>query len=256
MARLRHTLGLLLLLAASPPAVVAQSPSRATEYEALGHPSLTGERAALTALVTRARSAGLPAELLVEKVREGTAKRVPAARITQAVTVLHQRMEAADRLLVRLPIGAATERREAIHALIDAMNAGLSEADLADVIAKLGDAGRQPRVVAEVAVTMAELSERGFARESVVRAIALAWERGGVRAMPSVIVAAAAIGSQVAARDVALEQSVSQIHVPPGLGHASGPQGNSAAREPGPPHDDGFDQGQNRGRGKGKGPRP
>jgi hypothetical protein len=245
MTSLRRTLLLVLLLAITPSAVAAQ-----------GGRSSDVDQAALNAMVESARAAGLPVELLIEKAREGVAKRVPAPRITQAVMLLHQRMQVADRLLRDVPRAPANERRTALVALVDALNAGLTEADLTGVIAVLGAAARQPRVVAEVAVTLAELAERGFARASVVRAIAVAWERGGVRAMPPVIAAAAEIGTQVAARDAALEQSMTELHVPSGPGRAPGQQGSTAAREPGPPHDDAFDKGHGRGHGNGKGSRP
>lgn len=253
MTLLRPVFWLMLLLSVLPVSVRAQGTSTDMEREALQDPTLTIERAALTTLIASARDAGLPVELLVEKLREGLAKRVPAARITQAVALLHQRMQVADRLLRQVPRAPTNERRTALYALVDALNAGLTEADLTTVIARLGSEAREPLVVAEVAVTMAELAERGFTRTSVVRVIAVAWEQGGVRAMSSVIVVAAGIGTQVAARDAALEQSVTELHTSPGLGRAPGQPGTSAAREPGPPHDDAFEKGQTRGRGNGKG---
>lgn len=256
MTTLLTTLWLALAIAALPVAVQAQPASAGVtdRSSVLEHPSLSAERARLSALIDESHQAGLPDALLIEKVREGLAKRVPAARIVQAVTLLHDRMQVAARLLGQAPRSAAAERQRAVVGLVDALNAGLTESDLASVIAQLGTAARDPKVVAEVAVTLAELAERGFARASVVRATQLAWQRGGVRAMSSVIAAAATIGPQVSARDAALEQSATQLAGPPGLSHAPG-QTSNAAREPGPPHDDAFNKGQSRGRGNGKGPK-
>jgi len=260
MALLRHACWLLLLIAMLPFPVAAQAVSADAERAALEHPALISERATLSATMASARAGGLPTELLVAKLREGVAKRVPPARIAHAVTLLHQRLQSADRLLRGVPSAPTNDRRNALYALVDALNAGLTEGDLMRVIAALGASGREPRVVVEVAVTMAELAERGFAGDSVVRAIALAWDRGGVRAMPSVIVAAAGLGPQVASRDAALqaavEQNVTASHAAPGMSGAPGQHGSSAAREPGPPHDDAFEKGQNRGRGNGNGPKP
>lgn len=260
MNMLRRVFGMAIMIVALPLVVRAQAVMAADvavdEGPVLAEPVLSNERARLQSMVDGARASGLPAEILIEKVREGVAKRVPAARITQAVTLLYERMQVADRLLALAPRAASVERRNAVRSLVDALNAGLTETDLSNVIANLGAAARDPKVVAEVAVTMAELSERGFARASVVRATTVAWQRGGVRAMPSVIAAAASIGPQVSARDAALEQTVTQLHLPPGLSHAPGQPQGSTVREPGPPHDDAFNKGQSRGRGNGKGPKP
>jgi hypothetical protein len=150
----------------------------------------------------------------------------------------------------RTPVPA---RKAAIRALVDALNAGLSRRDLEGVLASLGGASRDLVAVREVAVTLAELAERGFNVSTVIAATRAAWRRGGVKALPSVIALASQLGPNVVARDAALEQGVSQPAGTPGVAHGSSQHSSGPTREPGPPHDDAFGAAQQRGRGVAKG---
>lgn len=217
----------------------------------LADPALATERARLSELIASIDRSTLPQALLVEKVREGLAKHVPAARIVQAVSVLRGRLLVVDRLLEASARTPAATRGAAAIALVDALNAGLSEAELATVLRALGGAARDLSVVREVAITMAELAERGFGGSAVVNVTTLAWRQGGLASLPGVIAAAAQIGTQVSSRDVALQARVEELHTAPGLSRAPGQQDRT--RESGPPHDDGFGKAAQRGRGLAKG---
>lgn len=217
----------------------------------LADPALATEGARLGELIASIDPSALPQALLIEKVREGLAKRVPAARIVQAVTVLRDRLLVVDRLLEASARTPATARSAAAIALVDALNAGLSEAELATVLRALGGAARELSVVREVAITMAELAERGFGGSAVVNATTWAWRQGGVASLPGVIAAAVQVGTQVSSRDAALQERVQQLHAAPGLSRAPGQQ--DGTRESGPPHDDGFGKAAQRGRGLAKG---
>lgn len=220
--------------------------------EVLDHPDLAEQRAELSMLL-RSEDSTLPTELLIEKVREGIAKHVPVPRILQAVRIVRERMQVADGLLSGAPRAPVAARTAAVRGLVDALNAGLTRADLEAVLASLGSASRDLVAVREVAVTLAELAERGFRTATAVAAATSAWRQGGVKALPSVIALASRIGPSVSARDEALTQGVSQLSLPRGAAHAASERSNNAVHEPGPPHDDAFGAAQQRGRGLAKG---
>ncbi len=249
MSRMYRTI-LMLSLCALPMLARAQVDLDASAQALLAEPALSAERARLTELLESIDPVVLPRSLLIEKVREGLAKQVAPARIVQAVTVLRDRLRIVDALLRGSGRTAAAERRAAAIALVGALNAGLSETELATVLRALGGAARDLSVVREVAVTMAELVERGFSGTATTQVTTLAWQQGGVAALPSVIAAAAQIGTQVASRDAALQERVQQLQTP-GLSRAPGQ--DQRTREPGPPHDDGFGKAAQRGRGLAKG---
>lgn len=230
----------------------AQSTQTAAVREVLEHPAVSAVRGTLAELLV-SDAAGFPVELLVEKVREGTAKHVPPARIVQAVRVVRERVTLAEALLADAPRTPLAARSAAIRGLVDALNAGLTRRDLDAVLVSLGSASRDLAAVREVAVTLAELAERGFAVATAVSATTTAWRRGGLRAMSSVIALAAQLGPNVSARDAALEHGVTQFVSPPGLVRGPSHQSSSTAREAGPPHDDAFGAAQQRGRGLAKG---
>jgi len=232
--------------------VFAQTTDARAPLEVLDSPAVSDQRGVLANLFA-SDDAAFPVELLAEKVREGIAKRVPAPRIVEAVRVVRARVDLAAELLAGAALTPVPARKAAVRALVDALNAGLSRRDLEGVLASLGSASRDLVAVREVAVTLAELAERGFNVTTVIAATRTAWRRGGVNALPSVIALASQLGPNVAARDAALEQAVSQATGTPGVARVSTQHSSGPAREPGPPHDDAFGAAQQRGRGLAKG---
>src|SRR5216110_248060 len=110
-------LGLLLSAAeAAPPATLPQDAR------------LEPVRARLESLVARTNQAGLPADLVVSKVREGLAKGVPAERIEAAANRLAESLELARRFVAERRSGPAPAL---VRALAEARSAGveLSETD-------------------------------------------------------------------------------------------------------------------------------
>lgn len=220
--------------------------------------SLSSVRAELVQLVQQTAQQGQPHAWLIEKMREGVAKGVPAPRIVQAVRVLRDRLAIADGMLQSTSPAPMQLRLSALRALVDGLNAGLSEEHLRGAIDQLGNARADLLAIKALAVTMAELAERGFAPGVIVRATTLAWRSGGVNAVTGVIAVAARIGNDVATRDQALEaqvaQQAQQQQMTPGQGRALGRSEQPGRAESGPPHDDGLSKGQGRALGHSKRP--
>jgi hypothetical protein len=133
---------------------------------------LGSARAELDGLVTRLADQGLPAELVVAKVREGLAKRVPVARILIVARKLSLDLVEVDALAQSgLRLGADRAPPGLLAALVDARTAGIGAKELAALLseaAKDGGAGADkargnPAAVATRAATaLADLSARGY----------------------------------------------------------------------------------------------
>jgi hypothetical protein len=103
-------------------------PARAASAEVpLDEAQLGAAAAELHALVDEAARAGLPADLLVDKAREGAAKNVPPARILEAVRSLGAAMASARR--EAQPFSGAAPPPSLVRALVAAHAAGASAAD-------------------------------------------------------------------------------------------------------------------------------
>jgi hypothetical protein len=121
-------------------------------------------RPQLQRLVDQASAAGLPADLLVSKVREGLAKGVEPARIEGAAERLFESLDAAQRL-----VGA--RRGNASPPLVRAV----AEARLAGValpaVEPLLDGQRPEGSVRRAVEVVTELSLRGYPAERAVRVV-------------------------------------------------------------------------------------
>lgn len=97
----------LLALAVAPTVLAAQQPARPSLEPAID--------SVIAPIVARTVAAGLPADLLYAKAREGQVRRVPVDRIEATVRLLAQRIEIANRALEPNP--SAQELRAATDAL-------------------------------------------------------------------------------------------------------------------------------------------
>jgi hypothetical protein len=114
-------------------------------------------RARLESLVADTAKAGLPAELLVSKVREGLAKGVPAERIQIAAGRLAESLKMAD-AFVRERRPGATPPVELVRALAEARMAGV-ELAAADSVVR---SGRPTAETARAVEVLTDLTLRGY----------------------------------------------------------------------------------------------
>ena len=112
---LRDSSRALLMLALAPAVLAAQAqPARASLDPAID--------SVIAPIVARTVAAGLPADLLYAKAREGQVRRVPVERIEATVRTLAQRIEVASAALAPNP--SAQELRAATDALAHNVPAG------------------------------------------------------------------------------------------------------------------------------------
>lgn len=207
-------------------------------------------RARLLAAAARASADGAPAEWLDEKVREGLAKHVPAARIAGAVEQLAARIHEATTIARTTP---ASGRTEVARAVLDALAVGARVELLAELVGEIArsdaNASEESRAALRV---VAELGERGFAADLATESTRAAWRNGGREGLRALLEAARHIPrTEVSASGDAL------------LRAANGPRPHGAQRERahgdatererpsehgGPPRDDSFTQGASHGR--------
>ncbi|HEV2752045.1 MAG TPA: hypothetical protein VGV12_16100 [Gemmatimonadales bacterium] len=139
----------LVLLAALPGAVAAQDV--ATRLDGRVSPEV---RQAVAKIAADAASRGLPVEPLVQKAIEGGAKGVPADRVIAAVHALAGRL--GDAMGALRESGIATPDGEIVEGGADALNAGLSNRDVRDLV-RLSRAPYDPALTLRVVATLAAL---------------------------------------------------------------------------------------------------
>ena len=120
-------------------------------------PRLDPVRPRLEQLVDRTAASGLPAELVVSKVREGLAKGVSPDRIEAAVARLFDNLQAARTFAAERRSGPAPAP-ELVRALADARMAGIDLAS-ADAVVRGGKAAPETARAVEV---LTDLSLRGY----------------------------------------------------------------------------------------------
>jgi hypothetical protein len=168
-------------------------------------------RAAVAALVDSARSAGLPADPLVNKALEGASKGADGGRIVAAVRALAADLARARAALgrrsteVELVAGAAALRAGAGPAFLEGLRAGYPRAALAVPLAVMADLvarGVPPDTASQsvIALVRAGLREAELVafRQSVERDVALGAPAG----------AAAAVRVNAAERDLGVTAAV------------------------------------------------
>jgi hypothetical protein len=200
-----------MLVSSSLKVVIALALAQAGAMALPADPRLDPVRPRLEALVTRSAEAGLPAELLVSKVREGLAKGVPADRIEAAAGRMAEGLAAAQGF-VRERHPSVTPPPELVRALAEARMAGVELATLDPVV-------RGPRpgpATARAVEVLTDLSLRGY---PAGRALALVTELHGREP--------AAVGRLPVALDVLRrEQALSHVEAVDAL--ARGLQGGAS----------------------------
>lgn len=123
---------------------------------------LGSSRSDLEALLTGLASQGLPAELVVVKVREGLAKNVPVARILVVARQLGAELKDLS-ALAHAALGLRGADRPPpglLKAMADARASGASKDDVSTMLTKV--APRGAKAAERAAETLADLAARGY----------------------------------------------------------------------------------------------
>jgi hypothetical protein len=139
----------LVLLAALPGALAAQDVG--TRLDGRVSPQV---RQAVVKIAADAAARGLPVDPLVEKAIEGGAKGVPADRVIAAVQALAGRM--GDAMTALREGGVSAPTGEVVEGGADAINAGLSNHDVQDLV-RASRPPYDPALTLRVAATLAAL---------------------------------------------------------------------------------------------------
>lgn len=228
----RYGLWLLGLVLLWPRAVAAQT------ADVLSDPRVESVRGSLERAMAEAEAEELPVAWLADKVAEGLAKHAPAARIDQAVQTLLTRMRSANGIEARLRLPHPSEQRRLLRALVDALAAGTSVEDLRQLMLEAARELRGRSSIRHVAITVADLEERGARPSVAVDLTRLALRQAGVEGLGAL--------RAIARRVRPDELRAAWRRRAPGLGHGATLRATMAPM--GPPHDNGFGQGRGRGR--------
>jgi hypothetical protein len=175
-------------------------------------------------LATAAAARGLPVDPLIQKAIEGTAKGVPADRITAAVRALAGQLDVAAAALSRA--GPAHPDTDAIAAGAFALNAGLSDANVTD-LARVSAPRHTEAATLRVAGTLAAMGVPATQTvELVTQVIAAGGESADVVALPAQVTAGVSHG-----------QGVTPAQAAAGLARAAAARANAPGQQrPRPSH--------------------
>jgi hypothetical protein len=135
--------------------------------------------------VQRAQALGLPTESLIDKIKEGMAKRIETPRIEQRLTLMINHMKLADSLLketgARKGQAASGDRDRALAVLSEALERGVTPDEVRSVHRDIGEGNREvrPDALAYGAKGMALMKEGGLPPDES-RALAATALRKGV----------------------------------------------------------------------------
>ncbi len=128
--------------------------------------SATGERGELERLVDELARADLPADLVVNKVLEGTAKGVERARIVAAARGIASEIQLVARVVYRHELAPRADRRVLVRAGVSAHIAGVPLPDVDRIVAAGVREGGAPAVAALYAA--ADLRGQGYPTDATV----------------------------------------------------------------------------------------
>jgi hypothetical protein len=136
---------------------------------------------AALALLDRASRAGLPASMLVNRIREGIARRAEPRAILGVVQDRLTQLERADDVVRRCAQRgvAVRDRDRSLLTLADAFAQGVTPGDVLELAPAAGRRGTDIESVARAAEVMGHLARKGFpprdTREAVSVALGSAW---------------------------------------------------------------------------------
>ena len=201
----------LLLLAVTPGALAAQDVAAR-----LGGRVSPQVRQAVVTIAANAAARGLPVDPLVEKAIEGGAKGVPADRVIAAVRALAGRL--GDAMGALREAGVAAPAADIVEGGADALNAGLSNGDVRDLV-RVSRAPYDPGLTLRVAATLAALGVPAADAVQLVEGMIRAGKSpGDLLALPGEVQASMARGATPgqSAAGLARAAAAGRPAVPPG----------------------------------------
>ena len=135
---------------------------------------------AALALLERADRDGLPASMLVNRLREGIARRADARAVLGVVEDRLQQLQRADEVVRQCAARgiAVRERERALLTIADAFAQGVTPGDVLALLPAAAESRRDVETVARAAETLGRLARKGFPSKDtrdVVAAAAAAW---------------------------------------------------------------------------------
>ena len=193
---------------------------------------------ALLAVLDRADRQGLPVALLLNRVREGIARRADAKAVLGVVEDRFRQLERADEILKQCGQHGISvrDRERSLSTLADAFSLGVTPGDVQALLPAAAEAKRDIESVTRAAETLGRLARKGFpardTREVVAAAMAV-WPPERMEDLVGLFLQADSLRlSPEEARDL-LIQEVRDKKEDPGDASVTG------RRAPGPPRDKG-----------------
>jgi hypothetical protein len=155
---------------------------------------------AALATIDRAKGHGLPASALVNRIREGIARRAQPSVILGVLTDRLADLERADELTRRCAKEGITvrDRDRSLMRLADSFSMGVTPGDVVTVVPAAARTGRDLETVSRAAEVMGRLGQRGFppadTRDVLAAATGAGWTREQMDGLVDVYVEAQRLG--------------------------------------------------------------
>ena len=135
---------------------------------------------AALALLDRAERGGLPTSMLVNRIREGIARRAEPKAVLGVVEDRLQQLERADDVVRQCAASgiAVRDRERSLLTLADAFAQGVTPGDVLAILPAAAEGKRDVETIARAAETLGRLARKGFPPKDtrdVVSAAAAAW---------------------------------------------------------------------------------
>jgi hypothetical protein len=145
-----------------------------------------GELAGLLEIVAEAKRHDLPVEPVLDKVKEGLAKRVPPERIVSAASRISRDLAAARDLIQQaeragVRVEKARARRKAMEAVADALGQGVPIQELEKLARQIAGSSRREEgmsLLEEAVEAVEDLAEMGLSPPDAVQTVAAALSQG------------------------------------------------------------------------------
>jgi hypothetical protein len=184
--------------------------------------SETQTQAAL-GMFERAIARGLPASALVNRVREGMARRADPSAILDVLSGRLSDLERADDMTRRCAQEGITvrDREHSLMRLADSFSMGVTPGDIGSVLPAAARASRDLETVSRAAEVMGRLGRKGFpprdTRDVLAAAAAAGWTRGQMDGLVDVFLEARRLGVAREKTSQLLAQGILEKKEPAGL---------------------------------------
>src|SRR5258708_3021854 len=155
---------------------------------------------AALAMLDRAQGHGLPASTLVNRIREGIARRAQPSAILGVLTDRLADLERAEEVTRRCAKEGITvrDRDRSLMRFADSFSMGVTPGDVVTLLPAAAKAGRDLETVSQAAEVMGRLSQKGFApadtRDVLAAATGAGWTREQMDGLVDVFLEAQRLG--------------------------------------------------------------